>query len=413
MFKRSPYSDRYIDISFLIIAIFGIVMIGSASVGEPFYETITETGESISAMSSTWWFAIQNMGKQIVFVFSGWLLMTFLRNKFNYKKINMHFIHFVYIAILVMMLACLAFDPVNGAQAWLRFPGFTIQPAEFAKLVCIILLGYYLTEVPDAMRISNNLSNSVKEELKKRRFTKAFLEPLIMCFVIIFVCLFLQNDFGTAAIIGVICVVCFFCANNRYYRYLQKQLWLAVLAVVAAVAVAAPILVKVLKPYQIARITSWLDPLNSEYVLGASYQLVNGMIAIANHGLLGAGLGNSTQKFGYIPEAYNDFISAIIFEELGVFGLALIVVPYTIIIVRLFNYAFKMEDSFSKITLCGIGTYFFMHLFLNLGGVSGLIPMTGIPLLCISAGGSSTWAAFAAIGIAQAIIKRHNRSQQA
>lgn len=411
MFKRSPFSDRYIDISFFIIAIFGIVMIGSASVGEPFYETITESGESVSAMSSTLWFAIQNMLKQIVFVFSGWLLMTFLRNKFNAKRINMHFIHFIYIVIFVMMLACLAFKPVNGARAWLRFPGFTIQPAEFAKLVCIVLLAYYLTEVPDAMRISNNMSQGVKEELQKRRLQKAFFEPMILCFAIVFVCLFLQNDLGTAVIIFGISVVCFFCANHRYYQYLQKQLWVLVLACIVLVFVGAPILLKFLKPYQVSRITSWLDPLNPEYVLNRSYQLVNGMIAIANHGLLGAGLGNSTQKFGYIPEAYNDFISAIIFEELGIFGLAMIVVPYTIIIVRLFNYAFKMEDGFSKITLCGIGTYFFLHLFLNLGGVSGLIPMTGIPLLCISAGGSSTWAAFAAIGIAQAVIKRYNRSQ--
>ena len=90
----------------------------------------------------------------------------------------------------------------------------------------------------------------------------------------------------------------------------------------------------------------------------------------------------------------------------------LVVIPFTIIIKRLFDYAFKMEDSFSKITLIGIATYFFMHLFLNLGGVSGLIPMTGVPLLCVSAGGSSTWSAFCAIGIAQALIKRYNKSHQ-
>jgi len=397
MFK-SQYSDRYIDISFFIIAVFGIVMIGSASVGA----------------SSNWLPAIIQMGKQIVFVFSGFLLMTFIRKKFNIKKLDMHFIHFLYIVILVMMIACLAFPEVNGAQAWIRIGSLmTLQPSEFAKILCIILLAYYFSEVPSAIRISNQLSKDVKDALAKRKEVKAFWEPLGLCAVLFLVCLLLQNDLGTAIIIFMICMVCFFSANHNYYKYFQKTLWMVMLAGIAALTVGLPLVMSILKDYQKARITSWLDPLNPEYVLNSSYQLVNGMIAFSNNGLLGAGLGNSTQKFGYIPEAYNDFITAIIFEELGIFGLALVVIPFTIIITRLFNYAFKMEDSFSKITLIGIATYFFMHLLLNLGGVSGLIPMTGVPLLCISAGGSSTWSAFAAIGIAQSIIKRYNKSHHA
>lgn len=412
MFK-SRYSDRYIDFSFLIIAIFGIIMIGSASVGEPFSETVSETGEIISAISDTSLFAIINMGKQILFVISGFFIMLFLRKKFNAKKISMRFIHLIYIVVLVMMVGCLAFEPVNGAQAWLRLPGFTIQPSEFAKILCILMLAYYFSEVPEAMKISNQLSRDVKEALMKRKQAKAFLEPLGMGIILFVVCLFLQNDLGTSIIIFGICMVCFFCANHRYYTYYQKQLWLVMLVGILVLVVGLPIVMNFLQDYQKARITSWLDPLNPEYVLDSSYQLVNGMIAFSHNGLFGAGLGNSTQKFGYIPEAYNDFITAIIFEELGIFGLALIVVPYTIIIVRLFKYAFKVDDGSSKVILYGIATYFFLHLFMNLGGVSGLIPMTGIPLPCISAGGSSTWAAFAAIGIAQSIITRYNRTHRA
>lgn len=411
MFKLSRFSDRYIDLSFLIVAIFGIVMIGSASVGEPFSETVSESGEVISAMSSTGLFAIKNMAKQIVFVITGFMIMTFVRNKFNPKKISMHFIHFCYVVVLVMMVACLAFPKVNGAQAWIRIGSlFSLQPSEFAKIICVVLLAYYFSAVPDAMRISKQMSREVQEMMAKRKFQKAFLEPLFMCLVLFFVCLFLQNDLGTSIIIFMICMVCFFIANHQYYKYIQKQLWLVMLAGIVLACVGLPIVMSFLKEYQKARITSWLDPLNDQYVLNQSYQLVNGMIAFTNGGLLGSGLGNSTQKFGYIPEAYNDFITSIIFEELGIFGLAMIIIPYTIIIVRLFNYAFKMDDGFSKMTLIGVATYFFMHLFLNLGGVSGLIPMTGVPLLCISAGGSSTWSAFLAIGLAQAIIKRYNKS---
>ena len=372
-------------------------MIGSASVDS----------------SGAWLTAIVNIAKQIVFVCSGFVLMTILRYKFNPKKLSLYFIRILYIGVLVAMVACLAFPEVNGAQAWIRIGSLmTLQPAEFAKVICIILLAYYFTEVPNAIKISNQLSSRVKEELRKSKFTRAVLEPLGYCAILLIVCLFLQNDLGTAVILLVICVVCFFVANHPYYRFFQKQAWVGMLGIGTLGLVASPIVLSFLKEYQKARITSWLNPLNPEYVLNQSYQLVNGMIAFTNGGLFGMGLGNSTQKFGYIPEAYNDFITAIIYEELGILGLALIIVPFSVIILRLFKYAFEMEDGFGKITLIGIATYFFMHLFLNLGGVSGLIPMTGVPLLCVSAGGSSTWSAFAAIGIAQAIIKRHNKAQQ-
>lgn len=393
----SRFSDRYIDISFFIISILGIVMIGSASVDS----------------SGDWFPAIFNIFKQIVFVSGGLFFMTILRNKFNPKKLSLYFIRILYVAILVAMVACLAFPEVNGAQAWIRMGSLmTLQPSEFAKIICIILLAYYFTEVPDAIKISNQLSSHIKEELRKTKFIRSIIEPLGYCAVLLVVCIFLQNDFGTAVILLAICVVCFFVANHPYYRFWQKQAWVLMLGVGVLGLVASPLALSLLKEYQKARITSWLNPLKPEYVLNQSYQLVNGMIAFTNGGLLGMGLGNSTQKFGYIPEAYNDFITAIIYEELGILGLALIIVPFSIIIMRLFKYAFEMEDSFSKITLIGIATYFFMHLFLNLGGVSGLIPMTGVPLLCVSAGGSSTLSAYCAIGIAQSIIKRHNKAHQ-
>ena len=135
------------------------------------------------------------------------------------------------------------------------------------------------------------------------------------------------------------------------------------------------------------------------------------MIAFADGGIFGLGLGNSIQKYDYIPEAHNDFIGAIIYEELGIFGLALIIIPTAIIIFRLLKYADQIQDNKSRVILIGISSYFMLHLLVNLGGVSGLIPMTGVPLLLISAGGSSTIASLMAIGIAQAIISKFNKEQ--
>lgn len=205
-------------------------------------------------------------------------------------------------------------------------------------------------------------------------------------------------------------LVCFFSANDRYYKIYQRRLFAVLLIGALVILLAFPLILKLFDGYQQGRFVSWLDPLSDP--LNTSYQQVNGLIAFAQNGIFGRGLGNSTQKFGYIPEAYNDYITAIIFEELGIFGLALIIIPYTLIIWRLFHYAYRISDNKAKIMLCGIASYFFLHLFLNLGGVSGLIPMTGIPLLCVSMGGSSTLTAYLAIGIAQAIIWRYNKEQQ-
>ncbi|MBU9904719.1 FtsW/RodA/SpoVE family cell cycle protein, partial [Thomasclavelia ramosa] len=117
------------------------------------------------------------------------------------------------------------------------------------------------------------------------------------------------------------------------------------------------------------------------------------------------------QKFGYIPESQNDFIGAIIYEELGIIGLGLIIIPTCIIIFKLLKYSQEIKENKSRIILLGIASYFFLHLLINLGGISGLIPMTGVPLLLISAGGSSSVTAFVAVGVAQAIIAKHNRQK--
>lgn len=124
---------------------------------------------------------------------------------------------------------------------------------------------------------------------------------------------------------------------------------------------------------------------------------------------MGKGIGQSQQKFGFLTQADNDFILAIVIEELGIFGLALIVIGYSIIIQRLFHYAYRTKSEGYKIILIGTAMYIFLHFFLNVGGVGGLIPLTGVPLLFISSGGSALMSIMCAIGIAQAIIAKIRR----
>ena len=205
-------------------------------------------------------------------------------------------------------------------------------------------------------------------------------------------------------ILAFICMMLFFITPRPYYTKYKK---LSLILLVIAFVVAILGMNFILKPHQLGRITTWLNPLLDEK--GDGWQLVNALVAFSNGGLFGQGFGASRQKYGYIPESHNDFIVAIIYEELGLVGFLLFLIPYCIIIYKMFHYGMKVKETKSKLILYGVGLYFFTHLLVNVGGVSGLIPMTGVPLLLISSGGSSTWAAMIGIGIAQSIIAKYNR----
>ena len=142
---------------------------------------------------------------------------------------------------------------------------------------------------------------------------------------------------------------------------------------------------------------------------GTGLQLINGLFGIANSNFIGRGIANSTRKMGFLTQADNDFIFSIVIEELGIFGLLFIVLGYIVIVQRLVHYALRTKSEGYKIILMGTAMYIIAHFVLNVGGVSGLIPATGVPLLFISSGGSSLMAIMAALGICQSIIARIRR----
>jgi len=399
--RKMKYGDTAINLSILTLSIFGIVMIGSASAGNASYLG-TE-------------YAIKNMIKQFIFVVIGYLIMTFIRRIFSIRYVNRNTLKLAYIIILIAMFSTLLFASVNGSKAWIRLfnNNITIQPSEFAKIVIILLLSYMLVETPKAYSTVVSFRNIEEQKrFKHQQLFECIIKPLGLAFILIFITLFLQKDLGTAVIMLFITIICFFSTNHKYYRNVHFYSFLIVLGVIfitlLLIFLYPSLLQKVLGSHQGARIASWLDPFTN--VQGESYQIVNGLLSFAKGGVWGVGLTNSTLKYGYIPEAHNDYITAIICEELGLVGLALIIVPYCIIIFKIMNYAFEVKDAKEKIMLIGISSFFFIHLFFNVGGVSGLIPMTGVPLLCVSSGGSGVWASYIAIGLAQAIISKNRRN---
>ncbi|NLY63277.1 MAG: FtsW/RodA/SpoVE family cell cycle protein, partial [Erysipelothrix sp.] len=140
------------------------------------------------------------------------------------------------------------------------------------------------------------------------------------------------------------------------------------------------------------------------------YQLSGSLIAFSRGGLFGTGLGQSVQKYGYLPEVRTDFILPLIAEELGFFGITILLLAYGLLMYRILHYAMRVKSEKDKMILMGTVFYLFIHVLLNVGGVSGSIPLTGVPLLLISSGGSSTMSIMLMIGISQSIIARHKRT---
>ncbi len=394
IFKNSKGGDISIYFSVMVLAILGIVMIGSASIGE------ATSDESVLQ-------SIRNMLVQGGYVVIGVIAMTFFTRLFKVRWLTYRVCMFLYFIMLGLMFLCRLWY-TKGAYAWIRLPGgFTIQPAEFMKIAMICILAYFLTQVDKSFIKPKFSDDKHRDKFYTRKLWESLGKPALLVMVVAFVGIVVQNDLGTTIILLAICGSLFLVTPNPYYRKYKLIIWVGV-GIVGFVGFFA-IVTGLLEPYQMSRISSWLDPLADPYQ--ASYQLVNSLIAFANGTLFGSGLGGSTQKFGYIPEAHNDFIGAIVYEELGILGLVLIIVPMCVIIFKFLKYAQVIDNDTGRMILFGIATYFFMHVLINLGGISGLIPMTGVPLLLISYGGSSTLSALLAIGIGQAIIREYNRRQ--
>ena len=423
-FQKIRNGDLIIYITVILLILFGSIMVGSATIGNSAASTVS--GASGGAQ------ALLTIIKQVAFVSIGIFAMIICAGGYThwlFKKGSVCLI--LYIVMIGMLLSCLAFGATNGSYAWWKIPGIgTFQPAEVCKIGMVILLSYMLVLLPEKYAPKSNKYYNQNYRHPKEVRKRAKIRYVIMCILLPFLAIItefivvakIQNDTGTALITFLICAACLFMTERKHYKTLHKIIKYVIMIVLVGVVVLGVLfmvtyftgfykylgelfnidLTSILQGYQASRFSSWLNPLGDVY--NTSAQLFNALLAITKGGIKGVGLFNSTQKYGYIPEVQTDFITSLIFEELGLIGLALIIIPYGIIIFRLLYFGFISEDTRSRIVLVGIASYFFCHLFVNLGGVSGLIPMTGVPLIFISQGGSSILTGGMAIGIAQAII---------
>lgn len=256
---------------------------------------------------------------------------------------------------------------INQARSWIPLGFFNLQPSEFAKTAIILYMGVYYNKYKD----SENLI--------------VILLPLLAA-VAVCALTFIQPDFGTSTIIAFITASIFF--SVPFDKNIKKViLQFACLVVIVTGLFALVTDSSILRSGQLARL-DYKNPCSKYLSGGSGYQVCNGFIAINNGGLWGVGIGNSTQKYLYLPEAHTDFIFAVILEEVGLvvgFGILLVYMFILFLIIRI---ALRSRNLMGSIIAYGAAVYIFIHIFINLVGVLGLMPLTGVPLPFLSYGGS-------------------------
>jgi rod shape determining protein RodA len=282
---------------------------------------------------------------------------------------------YIFIAGMLLLVAVLALGVIGkGAQRWLDLGVLRFQPAEIMKIAVPMMLAWYLAR--------KNLPPSLP------RLAAAFLMMAVPAFMII-----KQPDLGTALLVF---------GAGVFVLFLGGMQWRVILTLLAIVAVAAPFAWNHLHDYQRQRIFTLFDP--EADPLGTGYHTIQSMIAVGSGGIYGKGWLNSSQAhLDYLPESSTDFIFAVFAEEFGLIGSLLLVAIYALIVARGMLIAYLAKDSYTRLLAGSLSLTFFLYFFVNMGMVTGILPIVGIPLPMMSYGGSSIVTVMAAFGILMSI----------
>lgn len=364
--RKLKQLDPWIALPYIILCIIGVIMVYSSSAGIQMQNGGSPTGYLI---------------RQSIFAGLGIIIAMFVAMVPLAKLRSSKLLAIFFGLLLFMLLFVKLFGAaINGAQGWINLGFFSIQPAEIAKLFLIMYLANqfaHYNEHPGLYSIQNAGY------------------PIAIA-VLLLILILIQPDFGGFAINGAIVVVMFLGSEVNW----QKSVWILMTSL-GVIIIGLPIIAKFVVAhfhgYQVNRFVAYINPFANNS--GVGNQLVNSYYAISNGGLTGVGLGNSIQKMGYLPEPNTDFILAIISEEMGWIMVTFILVLIMIIVCRTIQLGVKVNSVYQALLCYGVATFIAVETFFNIGGVSGLLPITGVTLPFISYGGSSMVVLSAAIGL--------------
>lgn len=373
MKKSKSKIDRPLFFLMIIFIIFGLMMILSAS-----------SMESYMRYNNS---PYQYFIKQTVFYIVGlvgFFIMLFIPTK-NYKNLSKIYL----IACVLMLVGVTIYGySAKNAQSWFDLGIISIQPSEFFKTAIILYLALYYEKNIDELDNQFNI-----------------LKPLFLI-IIGFFLICMQPDFGTAMIIMLLTILIFYSVpiKKELKTYITKILSFGALLVAIILLVSGSSL---LKEYQLERF-NFLNPCD-RYQEDSGYQLCNSFIAFHNGNLMGKGLGKSTQKYLYLPESYTDFIFPIIVEEWGALVGILVIILYAYMLYRILKLAKRANTLRNSLIAYGVFSYLLLHIVINLFGVTGLAPLTGVPLPFLSYGGSYALSLMFAFGLVQRVAIETNR----
>lgn len=318
--------------------------------------------------------------RQLLFAGVGIMAMFFIMNVdyWTWRKFAKILLIICFVLLLLVLIPGVG-NVRNGSRSWIGVGAFSIQPSEFMKLAMIAFLAKYLSE---------NQRNITS-------FRKGLVPSLGLVFLA-FGLIMLQPDLGTGTVMVGTCIVMIFIAGAKIRHFVGLG-FLGILGFVALIISA---------PYRMKRITSFLDPWSDAQ--GSGFQIIQSLYAIGPGGLFGLGLGQSRQKFFYLPEPQTDFIFAILAEELGFIGGSLVLLLFALLLWRGIRIALGAPDLFGSFLAVGIIAMIAIQVMINIGVVTGLMPVTGITLPFLSYGGSSLTLMLLAIGVLLN-ISRHSR----
>ncbi|MTI81408.1 MAG: putative lipid II flippase FtsW [Firmicutes bacterium] len=358
--KKSP--DFILFLTVLMLLSIGIVMVFSASQ----YVTI------INYQNAFYFFE-----RQMLWALIGVVAMIFTMN-FDYFKMKRWIGPIVALGLILLLLVLIPGigKEVNGSRRWINLVFISFAPAELVKLCLITFVAFGLSKRPN-----------IVQDFRRGMF------PYLMLMVVAAGLILMQPDLGTAVTLCGTIMVMFLAAGAR----------MAHLYGLGALGLVAVGLAIYFEPYRMKRFLAFLDPAADPQ--GAGYHIIQSLYALGSGGLFGLGLGQSKQKFLYLPENHTDFIFAIIGEELGFIGASLVILLFIMLAWRGFKIAITSPDPFASLLATGITCGIVLQAIINMGVVTGSMPVTGVPLPFISYGGTSLLFTLMGVGILLNISK--------
>lgn len=353
--KNSGYFDYTLLFVVLFLVCFGLIMIYSTSsyVGATRYN------------NPAYWFR-----RQAIFAVLG-IIAMFIVSRIDYHIYQRFSILFYVVAIILQVIVL--FQPATkGASRWIKLGPISFQPSEISKIALILFLAHVIT-----------LTANQIHKFKKMITIVALALPVFALVAV--------ENMSTSIVILAVALIMVFVASPKYAQFIG----------IGGGAVGALVIVLLSASYRLERIQIWLHPEAHE----KGFQTMQALYAIGSGGLFGKGLGQSMQKLGFIPEAYNDMIFSVICEELGLFGAICIIAMFVILLWRLLIISANAVDLYGSLIVVGVLAHIGVQVLINIAVVTNSIPPTGITLPFISSGGTSLFFVFVEMGLALAVAR--------